>query len=316
MPKSNEKYVCCCCGEPLPITQFYKSYSQFYNNGHLPICKECFNREVKLHLETENYKSSKKAMQRMCMAFDVYFDEDLFDKCDVNDDIYIVVGNYMKRLNMKQYDGKTFENTLQKSDILSGERKSVKNTRVAIVDEYGNEQDGADEINPDDVAKWGVGLTATDYETLNSHYKYLTSANPHCDSNQEIFIIDLCYTKMQQLRCIRDGDMENFKKMGEYYNSTFSKSGLRIANSADANSDDCLGLWNARISQYTPEEYYKNKKLYEDHDGFKDYIERFMLRPLRNLMYGTNDRDNEFYVKDVGDEDELEVMASFAVSER
>jgi len=305
MPKVVEKCVCCRCGESLPETQFYKSYSPFYQHGHLPICKDCFNQEVKLHLEDENYKSSKKAMQRMCMAFDIYFDETLFDKCDVNDDIYVVVGNYLKRLNMTQYKGKTFEDTLQKTDnILSGDRKPVKEKRVAVVDEYNNVQDDEEEINPDDIAKWGVGLNSTDYENLNAHYKYLTSANPHCDSNQEIFIIDLCYTKMQQLRCIRNGDMDNFKKMGEYYNSTFSKSGLKVASDVEANGDDCLGVWNARISQYTPEEYYKNKELYKDHDNFRDYIERFVLRPLRNLMHGTTDRDREFYVKDVGDEDE------------
>ena len=34
-----------------------------------------------------------------------------------------------------------------------------------------------------------------------------------------------------------------------------------------------------------------------------DYIKRFLLRPLRNLQYGTTDRDTEFYVKD-GDDDE------------
>lgn len=305
MPKADNKRVCCCCGETLLSTQFYKSYSPFYKDGHLPICKSCFNQEVKLHLEDENYKSSKKAMQRMCMAFDIYFDESLFDKCDANDDIYIVVGNYLKRLNMAQYKGKTFEDTLKKDEgVLSGDRKPVKENRVALVDKYGNEQDNVVEISAEDIKKWGVGLSPTDYENLNAHYKYLTSANPHCDSNQEIFINDLCYTKMQQLRCIRDGDMDNFKKMGEYYNSTFSKSGLKVVSDAEANSDDCLGVWNARISQYTPEEYYKNKELYKDHDNFRDYIERFVLRPLRNLQHGTDERDKEFYVKEVVEEDE------------
>lgn len=304
--KPVDKIVCCKCGEEMPMTQYYKSHSRFYSNGHLPICKSCFNQEVKLHLESENYKSSKKAMQRMCMAFDIYFDEDLFDKCDVNDDIYTVVGNYLKRLNMAQYKGKTFEDTLKKGDILSGERKKVKEKRVVVVDQYGNESDDAEEIDPENIKKWGVGLSPTDYENLNTHYQYLISANPHCDSNQEIFVIDLCYTKMQQLRCIQNNDMENYKKMGEYYNSTFSKSGLKVINDAEKNGEDCLGVWNARISQYTPEEYYKNKNLYKDHDNFGDYIKRFLLRPLRNLQYGTKDRDEEFYVKDIGDEDEYD----------
>lgn len=300
MPKSVEKCVCCSCGEPKNSTHFYKSNSEFYSEGVLPICKECFSRKFGQYVA--EYHSNKKAMQRMCMAFDIYFNEDLFDKYDTNDDT--VVGKYFRQLNMNQNKGKTFDTTIENGDFfLSGDRKQPKKKRVAVVDQYGNEDDESEEINPEDIERWGVGLMPIDYENLNNHYKFLKSANSHCDSNQEIFISDLCYAKMQQLKCVREGDMENFKKMGEYYNSTFVKSGLKVAADAEANSEDCLGVWNSRISQYTPEEYYKNKQLYSDHDGFMDYIKRFLLRPLRNLQYGTTERDKEFYVKD-GDDDE------------
>lgn len=205
---------------------------------------------------------------------------------------------------MNQNKGKTFDTTIENGDFsLSGDRKQPKEKRVIVVDQYGNEDDKSKEINPADIERWGIGLEPIDYENLNNHYKFLKSANSHCDSNQEIFINDLCYAKMQQLKCVRGSDMENFKKMGEYYNSTFIKSGLKVASDSEANSDDCLGVWNSRISQYTPEEYYKNKQLYSDHDNFMDYIKRFLLRPLRNLQYGTTERDKEFYVKD-GDDDE------------
>lgn len=302
MPKSVEKYVCCSCGEPKSFTQFYKTSSGFYSAGILPICKKCFS--SKFGIYAAEYHSNKKAMQRMCMAFDVYFDEDLFDQCDVKDDA--VIGKYFRQLNMQQNKGKTFDTSIDNGTFsLSGERKGAMSSdkRVVVVDEYGNEQDDEDKVKPEDVARWGDGLMPIDYENLNNHYKFLKSANTHCDSNQEIFISDLCYAKMQQLKCVRAGDMDNFKKMGEYYNSTFIKSGLKVASEAEANSDDVLGVWNVRISQYTPEEYYKNKKLYSDHDSLKDYVERFLLRPLRNLQYGTTERDKEFYVKD-GDDDE------------
>lgn len=225
------------------------------------------------------------------MAFDLYFDEKLFDKCNTKDEN--VVGVYVRNLNMNQYQGKTYENTIEDGLVVLG--NSMKHFAYTNI---------SDEIATEDIEKWGAGLTQTDYENLNNYYKFLKSANPHCDSNQEIFINDLCYAKMQQLKCVREGDMDNFKKMGEYYNSTFSKSGLKVAADESANSDDCLGVWNARISQYTPEEYYKSEKLYRDHDNLGDYVARFMLRPLRNLMHGTTDRDREFYVKDC-EEDEF-----------
>ena len=190
MPKTVEKIVCCHCGESLNSTKFYKSYSSFYKNSLLPICKDCFAHKFGEYAKT--YKSNKMAIQRMCMSFDIYFDEDLFDSCDVNDDT--VIGNYFRKLNMSQYRGRTFENSLENGILnLSGDRKRVKGKRVAVVDEYDNVQEETEDIkiNPKDVEKWGIGLEPEDYNALTSHYKYLKAANPDCDSNQEIFINDL-----------------------------------------------------------------------------------------------------------------------------
>lgn len=301
----DEKYICCQCGECLPETQFFKSYSSFYRSGHLPICKECFISDVKLRLEDEDYKSSKKAMQRMCMAFDIYFDEDIFDNCDVGDDLGITVGNYMKKLNMKQYHGKTFDDTIKDGELLSGERKVKRKKRVAVVDEYGNEDEQA-KVKPKDVERWGAGFEPQDYDELNSHYKYLKNANPNCDSNQEIFITDLCYIKMQQMKAVRNGEVDNFNKLTESYRKSFTQAGLQVVKDANTKEDLTLGEMAEMIEKYTPAEYYKDKKLYKDFDHIGDYITRFLLRPLRNLMFGTNERDYEFFVKEE-DDDTLEV---------
>ena len=298
MPKSTGTSVCCTCGESLSHTRFYKTNSSFYKNGYLPICQDCF--KAKFGQYAKEYISNKKAMQRMCIAFDIYFNEDLFDSCDTNNET--VIGNYFRKLNLSQHKKKTFENTIEDGEFtLSGARKITNaGNRVAVLDEYGNEQADA-EVSPKDVERWGEGLDPVDYVNLNNHYQYLKNANPHCDSNQEIFINDLCYAKMQQLQCVRSQDRDGFKKMGEYYNATFQKSGLKVSNDSENKGDDTLGSWLGRIAQYTPEEYYKNKTLYQDHDGLRDYIERFLLRPLRNLQHGTKDRDREFYVKEDGE---------------
>ena len=300
MKAGNGKYTCCHCGDLLDDKNFYSSFSPFYQNGKLPICKKCFIRNYVGYLNI--YHSSKKAMQRMCMAFDIYFNEKLFDSCDTTDNEK-VIGNYFRQLNMTQHRNKTFDQTIEDGGVLlSGERVKVKEKRVALLDEYGNESDD-EYIKPEVILRWGTGLAPTDYANLEAHYNYLKKSNPHCDSNQEIFIQDLCYAKMQQLKCVASGDMDGYKKMGEYYNNTFQKSGLKVANEGEANSDDCLGVWNLRIAQFTPEEYYKNKKLYSDYDSIRDYFRRFILRPLRNLQYGTTERDEEFYVKDVDEDD-------------
>ena len=61
-------------------------------------------------------------------------------------------------------------------------------------------------------------------------------------------------------------------------------------------ADDCWSTFVGIVSQYTPEEFYKNKDRYKDFDGLGEYYERFAVRPLRNIELGSQDRDYEFYV--------------------
>lgn len=292
MPNKDNKCVCCSCGESLALTNFYKSNSAFYKTGKLPICKECFSSEFG-KFATE-YQSNKKAMQRLCMAFDVYFDEDLFDKCDVNDET--VVGNYFRKLNMSQYKDKTFENTIKDGFNFFRESKSSKRTTSFKSENFeDDETESADMIAPEDIEKWGVGFESVDYDVLNVHYKYLKTANPNCDSNQEIFVMDLCYIHMQKMKALRNGDVDSYNKLTESYRKSFNQAGLKTVD-AMKTDDDCWSVWVDRVSQYTPEEFYKNKERYKDHDGFGEYYERFAVRPLRNIELGTQDRDYEFYV--------------------
>lgn len=300
MPSKDSKCVCCSCGEPLALTKFYKSNSVFYADGHLPICKECFSSKFG-HFAAE-YHSNKMAMQRMCMTFDIYFNEAAFDSCDTDDST--VLGNYFRKLNLSQHKGKTFEDSIKEGFDLSGDRKPVKETQEVVnVDNDDEENENADMIDPADIEKWGAGLEPTDYTILNSHYRLLSSSNPQCDGNAEIFIIDLCYTKMQQMKAVRESRVDDYKKLTESYIKSFTQAGLKTVKDTNAMEDFTIGVNAETIEKYTPAEYYKNRSLYKDHDNIGDYIERFLLRPLRNLMRGTKDRDAEFFVKDEEEND-------------
>lgn len=300
MPSKDSKCVCCSCGEPLALTKFYKSNSVFYADGHLPICKECFS--SKFGHFTAEYHSNKMAMQRMCMTFDIYFNESAFDSCDTDDST--VLGNYFRKLNLSQHKGKTFEDSIKDGFDLSGDRKPVKETQgVVNVDNDDEENENADMIDPADIEKWGAGLDPTDYTILNSHYRLLSSSNPQCDGNAEIFIIDLCYTKMQQMKAVRERRVDDYKKLTESYIKSFTQAGLKTVKDTNAMEDFTIGVNAETIEKYTPAEYYKNRSLYKDHDNIGDYIDRFLLRPLRNLMRGTKDRDAEFFVKDEEEND-------------
>ena len=295
MPKIAEQQKCCCCGETLSITKYYKSYSNFYSKGILPICKDCFGRKFGEYARV--FKSNKIAMQRMCMAFDIYFNETAFDKCDTKDDA--VVGKYFRNLNLGQHSEKSFDDSLKDGIFeFSGERKRVNGARVAYVDEYDNVQEETDvKINPKDIEQWGIGFEPSDYIVLNNHYKTLKKANTNTDDNQEIFIKDLCYAKMLQMKALRKNDLDNYNRLTDSYRKTFQQSGIKVVKESSSVEDVSFGVSIDTIERYTPAEFYKNQNLYKDFDGIGDYIRRFLLRPLRNLQFGTTDKDNEFYVK-------------------
>lgn len=295
---NSSNYVCCQCERHFSSpTNFYKSNSTLYtNNGYLPICKDCLNKLFGMY--TVHYGNHVKAMKRICMAYDLYFSQTLFDKCDCGSDA--TLGTYIKMLNMVQYKTKTFDNTLSENFIFNDTNDYVekKNTQTKTSSKHIDVEEDEYEVSSEDIQKWGGGLSPIDYSDLNDHYTFLKNANPNCDSNQEIFIVDLCYTKMLQRRAIRDGNPDTFGKMSEQYRKTFEKAGLKTVRDASADEDFTFGVNIEAVEKYTPAEYYKNKELYKDSDDIGDYITRFMLRPLRNLQFGTSDRDSEFYVQD------------------
>ena len=61
-------------------TYFYRSNSTLYNNnGYLPICKDCLARLYNTYLLT--FRDIHKAIKRICMAYDLYYDEGLVNSC-------------------------------------------------------------------------------------------------------------------------------------------------------------------------------------------------------------------------------------------
>lgn len=290
----NTRFVCCECGNELPDTKFFRSPSSIFAGiGHLPICKDCLSREYKKY-KIAYHGDANRAMQRVCMMFDIYYDAALFNSCDSNDEKGI--GNYIRKTNLGQYKNRTFDTSVEEgfvfldgSTLDDDEKQNIENPP-----------------NPKLVEKWGSGLSNIDYDELEKHYKYLKSANPNCDSNQEIFIVELCYTKMQQMKAVRESRVDDYKKLADSYKQSFLQAGLKTVRETNITESFSLGVNAEKIEQLTPAEYYKDKSLFKDFDGLGDYFKRMILRPIKNIIFGTDERDTEYYVKDEGDSDEYQ----------
>ena len=154
------------------------------------------------------------------------------------------------------------------------------------------------------VDRWGIGLTEADYKNLDEHYRMLKKYNHNTDNNQEIFIKSLCNINMLMVRALKDGDSDRYVKLTEQYAKTFKNAGLKTIEEKDSSNDEVVGVTLATISQYTPEEFYKDKTLYEDWDSIGEYFDRHVRRPMQNLMTGTDIRDKEYFVPENSEDDE------------
>lgn len=276
--------------------------------GHLPICKECLSNMYSEYCVI--FGDEKKAMQRICMAFDIYYQDSIMESCK-GEDKKVIIGKYVRTCNMSPHRGKTFDTNLLNGFLFSKKKSSASDDKQSAANEARDDTQGEDEIrdfepNPADVAKWGAGFTKEDYEILNNHYKGLMNANPGADSNQLIFIKNLCHTMMFEMRALREGDVDTYQKMSNLYLSIFSKSKLQMAQETQSAEEFKLGVTIDTIEKFTPAEFYKDKKLYKDFDGLGEYLERHVLRPLRNLQHGTADRDKEYHVKEEEEDGDID----------
>lgn len=244
----------------------------------------------------DEFGDEEKAMRRVCMHYNIYFHPELYKIARIGNGIDRLIGNYYRNLNFPAWgmNEKTYDDT-----ILEESSSGV----VSIEDVQKAKDNGEISVSDSTLKRWDVGFdNEEDYKSLDNHYKILKKQNPNCDNNQEIFIKDLCYIKLKQINSLKDNKIDDFKKLTELYRDTFKQAGLKTIQETDSSNEETMGVTLAVISQYTPEEYYKDKKLYRDFDWLGDYITRFITRPIKNLQFGSKDRDKEYCVKDSDDE--------------
>ena len=105
------------------------------------------------------------------------------------------------------------------------------------------------------------------------------------------------------IRALTRGESKEYASLVEQYAKTFRQAGLKTVEEKDSSNDEVFGVTLATISQYTPEEFYKDKDLYSDWDKIGEYYDRHVCRPMQNLMTGTNIRDKEFFVPEDSDDE-------------
>lgn len=225
---------CLYCGEKYSINDFYDSDSEFFNTYiKLPYCKGCIEKLYQKFLkdyENLGYDNpDRKAMERLCMGFDLYYDDNVFSaamkKKDTSYKDTPVTGLYFKQVKLCQYRDKNYDTTLRQKTV-SKESLEIK------------EFDKTEETNMIEDAKrfFGTGFSESDYLFLQEQYEDWTTRHECETKSQEEIFKQLCFTQLQLLKAQRAN--EDTKDL----NATFLKQ-LEVAklqpkqNSNEANSN-------------------------------------------------------------------------------
>lgn len=300
LQKNEKKYKCTICGASWASQKghFSMSKSLVYqaNNGYITICNSC--RDEYYRQLCILYKGNEpKAIRHMCMQFGWFFHEDAVTASRQISSDRSRIGHYLAKKNL----GQTLSLGTTDIDTIKFEFLTKQDEVITSREQAKSEESS---VTASAIDRWGVGFTEIDYKIMDDHYRMLKRQNPNCDANQEIFIKSLCSLSMLQAKALKDGDSDKYVKLTDQYAKTFKQAGLRTVEEKDDSNNETLGVTLATISQYTPEEFYKDKTLFEDWDELGDYYDRHICRPMKNLMFDEDVRDKEFYVSDIDDGDE------------
>lgn len=200
------KFVCFHCGNEYVETNYYKSNSLFYRSiGKIPYCKQCIEKFYKYHFEKYTNEGclypEKKAIKRVCMALDIYYNDDVFNsainKVKESSTNISPMGQYMRIIQLNQYNrnNETYEHTITKEE----QREFVLNTSPEDISDNAK-------IDEETVDFFGKGFDAEDYIFLKREYSDWTARHECKTKSQEEIFKDICFNRLQNLKALQRGE--------------------------------------------------------------------------------------------------------------
>ena len=226
---TKEKIECFNCRKEYVETNYYNTFSKFYT-GKLPYCKQCvekfYQEYYNKYINEGCLTPERNAVKRLCMAFDIYYSNDVFNsamngvkKRDIN---ISPMGAYMKMIQLSQYKGKSYDNTI------ADEEKEEFVANIASVE--------APKADAKTIKFFGAGFTDEDYEFLQEQYSdWITRHECQTKAQEEVFK-RICFKQLEILKATRLG--EDTKNLDDTFQKLLDTAKLQPKqNSGDTMSD-------------------------------------------------------------------------------
>lgn len=280
-----------------PLSSFYASSSPLHADGLVPICKDCI---VKLSFDFVSNRINMTGFMAVLRQIDRPFIKSVLDKAYKEfDDAYgldkvrekvrmenchqVISGYFKILLSSPTYRRYRWEDG--DSPVIAQEVKDDVPARSAPT-----KREVTEEIR----RRFGLGFTEDDYLFLQDEYDEWceSQGGEPDDKSQREIIKNLCFAKLTTVRGVLGGG--NISQIITSFNNSLTAGNLKPQEKkSDATP---LGVVIRDIQNYTPAEFYADKKLHCDVQGIEEYMERFILRPMRNTMLGERNEDKEYTV--------------------
>lgn len=277
-----KKKICTKCGQEKATTiGFYISRSKIYqyNDGRMPICKECLS-ELFKELRVK-YSDEIKSLYHLCMLFDIYFDRELVAKSSSTESFGTddnLLKSYMKNVNsLNQYKFK--DSFSSDCIVLDDSLLSVEKEEIEDIDEK------SIIITPKIRRRWGKGYSDEEYEDLEYFYEEYKNNLDHENDFMKLELIrEMCTIKFIRDKAKRDKDYKTAREYSDLLSKKMADANLKpsqqkILGEAD---DDTFGMKllayerDKPVPEVLPE--------YQDVDKFWGYLVKNMIKPFANAL--------------------------------
>lgn len=204
--KQTNTMTCFICGEEKDEKKFYSTSSNFYKNyGRIPICTDCLDDMFMMYrdrYEAEGYTNpDRKAVERICMAFDVYYKDSLFESArkswDNRPDMSMMI-HYMR-------NGRLGSNRLKSYDDTIREQYDASKDKEAILSIYNDDDKELDRRVSEGQKLFGSGFSREDYIFLYEQYSDWTARHECNTKSQEELFKQICFTQLDLFKANRSG---------------------------------------------------------------------------------------------------------------
>lgn len=287
--KEKETYKCWCCGHE--YTKLRNNFTPtnfplFKHYGFYPVCRKCTD---KFFIEMIAFfdGSEEKAIEFICTMYGLYFNESPLAASRKISEHRSRIHTYTSKIQIKPWIGLSWLDTLK-------ERFTVQERTIENPNDI-EETDAQYKLTPKIIKFWGSGYEPKVYPTLQGYYdELLKLCSEKPDVKKQKMMKNLCLLEYQMQVNIQAG--KDIGTLSNSYKTMFEAAELKSDN-ADI-SNDTFGKWVMDIEKYCPAEFYLDKNKYHDFFGIIEYIERFMFRPLKNLIFGTKEPEKEYWIND------------------